>query len=372
VRYIRSFSLSAVLVLGSGCASTDVSPPSTSVEPTAPDCKVAPASGDVEAILRANGELVIVGGAVELLRSSDSGRSWRREEIPVRCKWPSVAEVGDRLLVSCSEQRPPGSLLVLGQERGGAYRVRVEVDASPEIFIDTHLQALPGGELLLFATHVDRPENLTEAVYTVQVYRSGDRGLSWSRPEPLVVGRRGEHIEDTRAVVLPDGALLVAFEVEKTESAPSTVRQLRSADGGRTWSRPATIWDGGDVEPGGYVLFDDGELWFVASSDELAGGGSYRRALILNRRSTDDGWSWSAPEVLVDREDQLSYGGVVLPGGEILLPSVRHFKDRSRRQLSLYLVDRDPTTGAWCASPPLTQDGFENGLGDQWRLPTSP
>jgi hypothetical protein len=119
-------------------------------------------------------------------------------------------------------------------------------------------------------------------------------------------------------------------------------------------------------------VFDDGELWFVASSDEVAGGGSYRRALILNRRSTDGGRSWSTPEILVDREDQLSYGGVVLPGGEVMLPSVRHYGDRPRRQLSLYLVDRDSAVGARCASPPLSQDGFENGLGDQWRLPKSP
>jgi hypothetical protein len=131
------------------------------------------------------------------------------------------------------------------------------------------------------------------------------------------------------------------------------------------------IWRGADVEPGGYVLFADGELWFVTSSDERAGGGSYDRASILMRRSVDGGRSWASPEVLVDREDQLSFGGVVLPGDEILLPSLRHYNERKRRQLSLYVVDRDLSGSVRCASTPISADGFEGGLGPQWRRSTN-
>jgi len=337
----------------------------------APDCRVARATGDVAAVLRDSRELVIVGGGVELLRSSDLGQSWRREVLPVNCRWPDVAEVGGRLLVSCSEPGAPGRLLVITERAGHGWSAPVVVDATTDLIIDTNLQPLPGGSVLLFATHIDRADDLDNAVYTVRVYRSGAGGDNWSGAEVVTLGRRGEHLEDTRSALLDDGSLLLAYEIETAEAAPSQIHQRRSSDGGRSWSSESVIWSGADTEPGGYLLFPGGELWFVASSDERAGGGSYDRASILMRRSGDGGRSWTAPEILVDREDQISFGGVVFPGGEVLLPSLRHYNERRNRQLSLYVVDRDPTNGARCASTPISADGFETGLGPQWREPSN-
>lgn len=335
--------------------------------PIISDCRVSAATGDLAALLRGSGELVMVGGNVDLLHSRDLGASWRREALGLDCGWPDVAEVGGRLLISCSSRRAPGRLLVTAESPDGSWTAPVEVDAGADLFIDTHLQVLPNGELILFATQIDRPEDLDDAVYTVRVYRSRDGGLVWSAGETVVKGRRGRHLEDTRSIVLEDGSVLLAYEMEKAEGKPSKVRQLRSTDGGRSWSRYGAIWGGADVEPGGYVLFGDGELWFVASSDERAGGGSYDRASILMRRSVDGGRSWTDPEVLVEIEDQLSFGGVVLPGDEIILPSLRHYTGHQHRGLSLYLVGRDPNNGWRCASPPISIEGFENGLGPEWR-----
>lgn len=361
----------AVVVLV-GCASVGpVDAPASMVTSPAPDCRVARMTGDVAAVLRDSGELVIVGGGVELLRSTDLGQSWSREVLPISCRWPDVAEVGGRLLVSCSERGAPGRLLVITEQAGNGWSAPVAVDATADLIIDTNLQPLSGGSVVLFATHVDRPDDLDNAVYTVRVYRSGTGGDDWSGPETVAVGRRGEHIEDARSALFDDGSLLLAYEMETAEAAPSQILQRRSLDGGRSWSVESVIWSGADTEPGGYLLFADGELWFVASSDERAGGGSYDRASILVRRSGDGGRSWTAPEVLVDREDQLSFGGVVLPGGEVLLPSLRHYNQRRRRQLSLYVVDRDPTNGARCASTPISADDFEAGLGPQWGQPSN-
>ena len=361
------------LLVAAGCASTGTLDTAVPVaEPTAPDCRVVRATGDVTALLRSSGELVIVGGGVELLRSRDLGQSWRREDLVLNCRWPDVTEVAGRLVVSCFERGAPGRLLVMAEDPGNGWSAPVVVDVTAELIIDTNLQDVPGDAILLFATHIDRPDDLDHAVYTIRAYRSVDGGGSWSGAEKVVVGRRGEHLEDTRSVLLGDGTLLLAYELEVAEAAASKVHQRRSVDGGRSWSTELVIWSGGDVEPGGYVLFADGELWFVASSDELTGGGSYDRASILTRRSADDGQSWSAPELLVDLEDQISFGGVVLPGDEILLPSLRHYNERKRRQLSLYVVNRDRTHGARCASVPISADSFEGGLGPQWRRPTSP
>ncbi len=362
----RIFILALGFVALTGCASLGpVETPRTAT--TAPDCRVAGATGDVAALLRESGELVLVGGGVELLHSTDLGYSWRREDLPLSCSWPDVVELDGRLLISCSEPKAPRRLLVMAEDPDGGWSAPIVADAGDGLFIDTHLQSLPGGEVILFATHVDRPDDLNDAVYTVLLYRSLDGGAAWSGGEPVVSGRRGRHVEDTRSVHLGGGSLLLAYELERAEAAPSWVLQRRSIDAGRSWSEGTVIWDGADVEPGGYVLFPDGELWFVASSDERAGGGSYDRASILMRRSFDLGRSWTAPEVLVESEDQISFGGVVVPGDEIVLPSLRHYNKRGRRQLSLYVVGRDPGRGARCASPPIFVDGFEGGIGPQWR-----
>jgi len=357
-----------LVLVAVGCAATEVSAMQAAAEPSAdPDCRLAAATGDLAALLRESGELVMVGGTVELLHSTDLGVSWRREEMELDCAWPDLAEVNGRLLISCSSRKAPGRLLVLAEIPDGGWTAPVEVDADADRFIDTHLQALPDGELILFATQIDRHDDLDDAVYTVRMYRSRDGGVVWSAGETVVKGRRGRHLEDTRSVLLEGGSVLLAYESEKAEGAPSKVRQLRSTDGGRSWSRDGVIWAGADVEPGGYVLFGDGELWFVASSDERAGGGSYDRASILMRRSMNGGRSWTEPEVLVETEDQLSFGGVVLPGDDVILPSLRHYTGRKPRGLSLYVVGRDPSEGSRCASPPISTEGFENGLDSQWQ-----
>lgn len=330
-----------------GCVSSN--PPSDLVEDLF-DCRVSGAVGDVAALRRGSGEIVVVGGGIYLLRSDDLGFSWRRERLPLKCRWPGLAEVNGRLVVSCSEPVLPGRLLASVELADGSWSAPVAVDASSQRIIDTNLQPTGGAGILLFATHVDVRDDLDAAVFSIRSYRSVDGGASWFDPVEVAAGSRGEHLEDTRSVRLGGGELLVVYEREPEEAGPSQLIQLRSIDDGTSWSEPVVVWDGGDVEPGGYVLFDDGELWLVASSDEAAGGGSYARAIIQARRSTDGGISWDDPQVLVHRENQISFGGVALSNDEVLLPSLRFYSERDRRQLSMYVVDRWGGTTPRCAT----------------------
>jgi len=356
--------MAVVAVFATGCASLPDMPELRGG--SAPDCRVAPAAGDVAALRRASGQLVVVGSSMELLSSLDGGRRWSRDQLPLDCRWPDVAEVGERLVVSCAEPRPPARLLVLVESPGGGWERPIEVATTSELMIDTCLQALSGDEVLLFATHVDRPKDLDHAVYTLQLFRSRDGGRSWSGPKAVEAGRRGRHLEDTRTTVLSDGSLLLLHEHERAEGKPSILVQHRSSDNGGSWSAAYVVWRGSDLEPGGYVTFSDGELWLIASSDAVAGQGSYERALILMRRSADDGVTWGRPQVLVGAESQLSFGGVLLPGDEVLLPSVRFYSTRGRRELALYVVPRD-RPGEWrCALDSMFGDGFETGDASQW------
>jgi hypothetical protein len=180
--------VAGLLVLAaSGCVTVEVSANETAAEPSAVlDCRVMAATGDMAALLRGSGELVMVGGGVELLHSTDLGVSWRREDLELSCSWPDVAESKGRLLISCAKPKPPGRLLVMAEDPDGGWAAPVEVDGGADLFIDTHLQVLPDGEVILFATHIDRPKGLDDAVYTVRLYRSGDGGASWSDGEKVV------------------------------------------------------------------------------------------------------------------------------------------------------------------------------------------
>jgi hypothetical protein len=242
------------------------------------------------------------------------------------------------------------------------------VDRSSDLLIDTGLQPLQNQEILLLATHVDFPSDFDRAVYTIRTYRSSDGGVTWMRGKDAMAGPRGVHLEDPRTVVLPDGDLLLAWEREEREGGRSMILQMRSDDGGHTWASPQELWrDGGDAEPGGYLLFPDGELWFIASTDEIAGGGSYARAIIMARSSIDGGRTWSKSRVLVGSEDQISFGGVLLPDGDVLLPSLRHYLRARQRSLALYVVESRVGNGYRCAVQGIFSDDFERGSADQWR-----
>lgn len=354
----------AIALLAVGCASSRGVPPQAPARPA--DCIVAPALGDVAALRRASGELVVTGSTRGLLVSTDLGHRWAARPLPVDCRWSDLVEFGGRLLQSCAEPRPPARLLVLAEAGDGGWQGPVVVDTTRELLIDTCLQPIAAAEVLLFATHVDRPRDLDDAVYTVRQYRSLDGGSTWSEPRVVVVGKRGHHLEDTRSIRLDDGSLLLLNEVERREGRRSVLVQRRSVDGGATWTPPEVVWRGSDLEPGGYVVLPGGELWLVASSDRAAGGGSYGRAIIEARTSRDRGVTWSEPFVLVGEEDQLSFGGVPLPGGEVLVPSVRRFDRPDRRSLALYVVAGDGS-GSWrCAVDEMFSDGFEDAGAGQW------
>ena len=361
---------SALALLAAGCASGPGGPPPPPARSA--DCTIAPVLGDVSVVLRDSGELVVTGSARGLLLSTDLGRRWSEQPLPVDCRWPDLAEIGGRLLVSCAEPRAPARLLVLAESAGGGWQDPAVVATTDELLIDTCLQPIASTEVLLFATHVDRPRDLDDAVYTVGQYRSLDGGATWSEAVVVAEGRRGQHLEDTRSVRLGDGSLLLLHEVEDIEGEPSVLVQRRSLDGGVTWSPPEVVWSGSDLEPGGYLRFPDGELWLVASSDRVAGGGSYERAIIEARRSRDGGAGWSGPRVLVAAPDQLSFGGVALPDDEVLLASVRWFTRPQRRSVAIYVVPRAGRGGWRCALDTLFTDDFEDRASGQWGEPPPP
>lgn len=231
--------------------------------------------------------------------------------------------------------------------------------SSPEKLIDTELVALGGGGLVLFVSEVVGPANSNEGQYSVRCLYSGDGGVTWQLRSTPVAGPRGVNIEDPRAVLLKDGLMVLAYEWEEHEGRPSEIRYLRSPDGGGSWGSGGRLLPEvvGDLEPGGFAEVGD-ELWFVASSDHEAPGGSYAGAKIVLIRSADLGRSWSRPEVVVSEPGQVSMGAIVLPS-TVLMPSLREYTSLRRRSLAIYRVD---SIGRWrvpCVEGAVFGDGFE-------------
>lgn len=102
-----------------------------------------------------------------------------------------------------------------------------------------------------------------------------------------------------------DGTLIVAYSASNSPESiwrSTSIRTIRSTDGGRSWSNPVSV--GGPF--GGYQnnhelhIGDDGTAYVVWLDSRLAKEGE-RQINILLSKSVDGGESWSTP-VVVDAE----------------------------------------------------------------------
>ncbi len=329
------------------------------------ECRLAPVGGDTRLVATEDGRVILIGAGLGIMQSTDSGMTFASIAAPKGIRWPSITADGRRVWVSWIERGGSPRALVASVGLGlGARSVAL---ASSKTLIDTEILALGEGRLLLFVTEVDGRPNSNKAAYTVQCLASADGGLSWEKRSRAVSGPLGVNIEDPRAVVAPDGAVLLAYEWESVEGAASEIMLQRSEDGGLSWSAASVLWGGAnqaDCEPGGFVRIGS-DLWFVASTDVEHPGMSYSGAEISMIRSTDSGTTWTRSRTLIRQPDEISMGGVLVDG-VVILPSIRRYSVDRERFLALFRVD---PIGRWpvpCTGPEMFSAGFESGDADHW------
>lgn len=233
--------------------------------------------GSLLAVVRGGDAHVGVKGRLDLISSTNGGKSWSTPRIVVDEKF---------------DDRNPA----LGQLKDGtvllAYAIASGYDESGKKFL--------GG----------RSSRIFDGVY---VKRSKDNGRTWTKPE------RSETIHQFyspnglvspygKIVQLGDGTVLMAVYFEFFDQRGFESHLFRSKDGGKTWGEPAVMGKG----------YNETGVAVLPNGDVLAALRSGKGMSISIARSTDGGRSFSAPEQITG---DMEHPGdlIVLKDGRVLL-----------------------------------------------------
>lgn len=116
--------------------------------------------------------------------------------------------------------------------------------------------------------------NAENGYYTIEMYSSEDL-KNWTHISDIAAAEN--NLEDVD--IMADGDVIrVTYERETRDKAPSTILQVSSADGGKTWSSPVTlVSENADNEPTTFIK-EDGSYYMFYSSDYHEPGRSYNGA----------------------------------------------------------------------------------------------
>lgn len=246
-------------------------------------------NGDVLAVLRGGAAHVGVKGRLDLIRSTDRGKTWS-------ASWTAVDEQFD--------DRNPA----MGQLRDGTIVLAYVITSG---YDETGLRFKDG-----------RTERVFDGVYLIY---SKDNGRTWSKPvrdagiHKFYAGK-GAVSPYGKIIQLPDGTVLMAVYFEFFDDRGNQSYLFRSGDGGKTWGEPVLL--GAHYNETGIARLRDGRLLAAMRSEK---GGH-----IAITESADQGRTWSSPtRVTGDNEHpadliQLRDGRVLMVFGERNAPRGVH------------------------------------------------
>jgi Neuraminidase (sialidase) len=172
-------------------------------------------------------------------------------------------------------------------------------------------------------------------------------------PHSKEAARNGE----ASLIELRDGSLLLMYGAHQKSGDwdRGEIRQMRSHDGGKTWSSPETVFS--DAKRSlfqiSFARLANGDLGLTHTS--LANG---RDAFKVFRRSTDEGKTWSDPLKISDASHEYTTGPwdklYVLASGRVIALLHCNMKPDAKKQgglLGVYTVYSDDQGRTWTRSP---------------------
>ena len=212
----------------------------------------------IAVVLRGGGPHLSIHGRLDIVFSSDEGKTWTKPAIVAA---DPAADVRNPAFGQASD----GSLVV-------AYYRTTRYDENGK-----------------YNSSLDKPVN-------TWVTRSSDDGKNWSKPTQIDVSDIGWASPFGRIITRSDGTMFANFYGGAIKTANQAAPKssfsylYRSTDQGRTWKRYATI-----SPPG----FDETGLIVLPSGRWLAGlRSSGKSAHLALSHSDDDGKTWSKPEAM--------------------------------------------------------------------------
>jgi hypothetical protein len=267
-------------------------------------------NGDVLAVIRGGAPHVGVKGRLDLIRSTDGGKSWSAPWTAVDEQFddrnPAMGQLKDGTIVLAyaiasgydetglhfkggrNDRVFDGVYLVFSKDNGKTWTKPVR-DAAIHKFYDGKGHVSPYGKIVqladgaaLMAVYFEFFDGRGNESY---VFRSKDGGKSWGDPVRL-----GEHYNETGIVRLRDGRVLAAMRSEKG----GNLAIIESSDQGRTWSSPVQI-TGGNEHPADLIQLQDGRVLMVFGERNAPRG--------VHAMISPDGRAWDKTKHIILADD---------------------------------------------------------------------
>ena len=223
--------------------------------------------GRIAVVLRGGGAHIGVGGRLDIVFSSDEGRTWTKPKVVVDTlvddRNPAFGQARDGTLVLAFVQnskyddkgrylrdvpgRPITFWITRSQDGGRTWSKPVQIEIPDFIHMSPfgRMLTLPDGSMLMNVYGgSERGKDQSD------LYRSTDHGTTWKKYSSL-----GQQFNETALLRLPSGRILAAMR----RLHPEDVWTTESSDNGRTWSDPRLLTPS-DVHPADLCLLADGRV----------------------------------------------------------------------------------------------------------------
>ena len=233
--------------------------------------------GRIAVVLRGGADHVGIKGRLDIVFSSDSGKTWTKPAIvvdsPVDDRNPAFGQAKDGTLVvgfwraakdtykdyDVDSSSQPVSTWVTRSTDGATWSEPAEIDVREIGYGSPYgkILTLPDGTMLMNVYGYGvRPagEKLEAKVDHSYLFRSTDHGVTWKRHATIA-----QNFNETGLVRLANGSLLAAM---RSAGDKANVSITRSTDGGESWSKPEPISEP-MAHPGDLVPLRDGRVLLV-------------------------------------------------------------------------------------------------------------